>query len=741
MKKLLLLLTLFSFFNGQLNAQISDKSRPKIGLVLAGGGAKGLAEVGAIKVLEEAGIRPDYITGTSIGSIVGGLYAAGYSVDELYALAQEIDWNYYFNDDIERYNFPVTERGDADKYLLNFPLEDGKILLPKGVVIGKKISLLLSRLTMQVHGCTDFDNLDIPFRAVATDFSTGEAVVISEGCLPDAMRASMSIPSVFEPVALDGKLLIDGASARNMPVQDVLDMGADIVIAVDIGGPLLKDKELDTALDVMVQAGSYIITQENEKQRELADFIIEPDIQDIGPLDFDRADTLLARGERAARAVLPDILAKIEPRNLPERISAAPLEKVKINGLEIQHTDKRQYKVVRNILQLKVGETYSVKHLERRMQILLGSQFVRNVRYRLVPQDDGYILTVQSDYQSGNFLRAGINYDSNLKAGLLLNATLRNALIRGSKLSIDGRVSENPALLASYTLYTAAVNPSIGINFGGKIHFYPGEFYENGELVDAFDLHHYEGRADVFSDINNRWLAQIGIGIEQYSQARALFDPDAESLRLNQANLYFNLIRDTYDRLHFPRAGSLSSIDAKFSFGGRLRNISNDTLLVNSNLNGLVRTNFNRIFPVSKKFVAEWGVDGGISAYADNNFLNLFYLGRSIPYENNFVEFAGLDYMELPVTAFVFSALKFRFEPKPDIFTSAVVNYGYYNVRNFLTVNEDGGITQITDGSDRIFGAGLEAGMLTIAGPIKIQGQYNFFTRRLNWALHMGYVF
>lgn len=739
--RFLLFFVLFNLISSQIFAQNEDSDRPKIGLVLAGGGAKGLAEVGVIKVLEEAGIRPDYITGTSIGSIVGGLYASGYSVDDLYELAQEVDWNYYFNDDIERYNFPVTERSANDKYLLNFPIEKGKIELPKGAVIGTKISLLLSRLTLDVHECTDFDKLDIPFRAIATDFSTGEAVVLDEGCLPDAMRASMSIPSVFEPVKMNGRLLIDGASARNMPVQDVIDMGADIVIAVDIGGPLFQDEELSTALDVMVQAGSYIIFQENQKQRELADFLIEPDVGKISPLDFDQADTLLARGERAARAALPQILEKIKPRNLPARPGVKNTERVKLNAVEIEHEDVRQYKVVRNILQLAVGETYSVRHIERRMQILLGSQFVRNVRYRMLPEGNGgYKLVVQSDYQSGDFVRVGLNYDSDLKAGILLNGTLRNKLLRGSKLSVDMRVSENPAILLNYSMQTAAVRPALGVNLGAKAHFYPGRIFSDGELVDAFDLHHYETRLDLFSDVRNRWLFSVGAGRERYVQSLEFIDPDSESLRLSQWNLYFDMRRDSYDRLHFPRAGSTASFSAKFSFGGNLRQFQNDTTLINSDINGLVRTYFNRIFPISEKFTAEWGIDGGISAYADNSFLNLFYLGRSIPYESNFVEFAGFEYMERPATAYVFSTVKLRFEPKTNIFTTLIANYGMYDVQDFLRAS-DVGMTMANAQRDYMFGAGLQLGLLTPVGPMKFDAQYNFMTERVNVALHLGYYF
>lgn len=739
MKKYLFLLLLCCVT--ALSAQtISQKRPPKIGLVLAGGGAKGIAEIGVIKVLEEAGIRPDYITGTSIGSIVGGLYASGYTVDDLYQLAHDIDWNYYFNDAITRVNYPVIERGDSDKYILSFPLEDGKLKLPRGAVLGKKINLLFSRLTAHHHYIDNFDDFPIPFRCIATDFSTGEAVILRDGCLPDAMRASMSIPSIFEPVLIKDRLLIDGLSARNMPVQDVIDMGADIVIAVDIGSPLLTDEEFKTPLDVMVQSSSYLINQINEKQRELADILIEPDVDKINPLDFNKADTLLARGERAARAALPKILELIPSKKLEKRENVLGRDSFKINAISIQHYDNRQYNFIRNQLQIRIGETYSIYHIEKRLNILLGSQLLKQVRYRLQPLDDGHELIIQSEYQKGNFVRIGAHYDSNLKAGLLVNATLRNLLMPGSKLSVDARISEYPALLTDYILYLKSARPSIGLKFGGKANFYPADFYADGNLQDFFDINHYVGRFDVFSDINNRWLVKFGAGIEQYAQARALFVPNAEELRLKQNNAYIDLVRDTYDRLNFPRAGSIAAFHFKFSFGGSLKQTASNTTLKNDKINGLARAYFKRVFPVKKAKIL-WGIDSGISAYANNNFLTLFYLGRHIPYEVNFVDFAGLDYMELPATAYLSTSLKFRLEPKNELFTSLILNYGYYDVRNFLIADETGGATQTTATSGRIWGSGLELGYMSPLGPIKVNGEYNFFSRRVNFALHIGHYF
>ena len=169
----------------------AQQEQPKIGLALSGGGAKGIAHIGVLRVLEDAGIRPDYITGTSIGSVMGGLYAIGYSVEEMERLAIELDWNYYFNDELKRTDLPIEERYHSDRYQLRLGLENGSIQLPKGFIQGQKIGLLLSKLTFPAHGIHDFDQFKIPFRCVATDAETGDPVVLKSGPLAKAMRASM----------------------------------------------------------------------------------------------------------------------------------------------------------------------------------------------------------------------------------------------------------------------------------------------------------------------------------------------------------------------------------------------------------------------------------------------------------------------------------------------------------------------------------------------------------------------
>ena len=221
----------------------ADRQRPRVGLALSGGGAKGFAHIGVLKVLESAGVPIDCISGTSMGSIVGALYAIGYSVDEIEAIALESDWEDIFSDAITRRDRPIEQKLVEDRYLLSLPLVGTKIGLPRGLIAGQKVSALLDRLTLPVHGQTSFRELPIPFSCVATDIVTGEAVVLDSGFLPEAIRASMAIPSAFTPVEIDGRLLVDGMLVRNFPVQDVIDLGADLVVGSKlyiIGSLLVK---------------------------------------------------------------------------------------------------------------------------------------------------------------------------------------------------------------------------------------------------------------------------------------------------------------------------------------------------------------------------------------------------------------------------------------------------------------------------------------------------------------------
>ncbi|TNF84970.1 MAG: patatin, partial [Acidobacteria bacterium] len=280
-----------------------DPGRPKIGLALAGGGAKGVAHVGVLQVLEELNVPIDYIAGTSMGAIIAGLYASGLSPDEMEEVLLEIDWIDTLEDETQRKDLAFRRKEEQRRYAMNLQLGIKKsgIVWPTGLKTGQKLYFMLQSLTLPVADVEDFDRLPTPFRAVATDIHTGEAVVLSHGNLATAMRASMAIPTVFTPVSLDGRLLVDGGLSNNVPVDVVSAMGADVVIAVDVGAPL-TDRQVESMIQVYQQTMRFLTRRNMEPQLAAADLVITPPgVAQYGTLQFGASKKFLATGVEGAR--------------------------------------------------------------------------------------------------------------------------------------------------------------------------------------------------------------------------------------------------------------------------------------------------------------------------------------------------------------------------------------------------------------------------------------------------------
>ena len=273
MKKVLLVLVALFLVGGGLQAE-----RKKVGLVLSGGGATGAAHIGVLKVLEEAGIPIDYSAGTSMGSIVGGLYAIGYDAGMLDTLVRKQQWPFLLSNRVYRYDLPFSEKEKDEKYLVSIPMIGGKgIQVPSGFISGQNIYSLFSELTIGYHDSVSFLNLPIPFSCVAANLVNGKEVILDQGNLAMAMRSSMAIPGVFSPVVMDTMLLVDGGIANNFPTDVGKAMGADIIIGVDVSSELRKMNELNTAIEIVDQLTSFMGMAKYEDNIKLCDIYINPD--------------------------------------------------------------------------------------------------------------------------------------------------------------------------------------------------------------------------------------------------------------------------------------------------------------------------------------------------------------------------------------------------------------------------------------------------------------------------------
>lgn len=721
------------------------QDRPQLGLALSGGGAKGLAHIGVLQVLEENGIYPDLISGTSMGSIVGGLYAIGYSPDNLATFATNLNWNSYFTDTYPRSFLPVEERSKADRYLLSFPINEGKIQLPRGLIRGRKIQALLAGLTSTMHDLENFDDFPLPFRAVATDLETGEAVVFGEGKLRLALRASMSIPSAFEPVAYQEKLLVDGFLARNLPVEDVLALRAGVVIAVDVGSPLLLKEELKSIVDVLEQTSSFRGVEPNQRQRDLADVVIDPELEPFGAISYDRADSLIARGRAAAAEALPRVERTLDSLgiSLPMEPFVRPAflkDSFHVTEIQFEGDTPATERILAQLFRFRPPGVLTTDRLADLLGQLYGSGFFELVDYELQPTPDGsFRLILSAQAGPDRFVRAGFNYDTDYKAQVLLNWAGRNLLFQGSVLSAELGISEYPRAALDYLIYTRT-KPSFGLHFENLINYFPGRIFEDFRLINEFDAHYYRSSLSTISGIGREWYIEAGLLSERLSQNRRFFTlADGEAV-MNQRAGFFSISRDSYNRTHFPDQGSLASARLQYTFAGNIRERSLEGRRIDIQDNLMLTALGNKIFPFSDRLVLDGTLAGGLIDYRERSLVNLLYLGRALPGQERFFDVYGFRYMELPVTSFGMVQAKLRLEVGKDNFVAFGGNYLRYVQREFSLILNEGRLNrEHTEGN---FSAlAIELGALTPFGPVLLSTEYNLRLRRINMALHAGYYF
>lgn len=722
---------------------ISQLKKKKIGLALSGGGAKGLAHIGVLKVFEEAGIYPDYITGTSMGSVVGGLYAIGYSAHELDSLAKNLEWTNFFTDTYDRTYRTIAEKDELERYIFSFPVKDKKIKLPKGFVDGQKLTILLSNLTQKVHGIKSFDDFMIPFRCIGGDLETGEAVVFDSGFLPDAIRASISIPSVFEPVERDGRIVVDGMIIRNLPVQDAFDMGADIVIAVDVGSGLYNRDELSSIISVVEQTSSYRMVQLNDQQVNLANVVIRPEVRDFSALDFEPIDSLIAKGEAAALEMLPGIRQQLgkQPslrvrrkgitRGLPREVDISAVEVIGLVGKDEQTFLK--------ILQIQVDKRYEVEKITEQVDKVAATGFYNNVSYRLIPEGDHFLLKIRADKTDDITLQVGANYHSTFNAGLILNGTMRNAFLQGSKLSIDIRISENPALRADYLYYTKT-RPNIGLRLNGLANFYPGFLYLDNELLDEYDFLKAVGRLDVFSELGRHTAISLGFSAEHNRLEKRFLDIDSQSPTINKLTGHFRFDFDNLNRKNYPTKGSQIKLSGNLVFSGQLQNTQSAGSSFSNRYNTYNLLSYRQLFQVGSALTLEWYNWGGYSRYRETDFTQLFFLGRSLPYVDQYIPFSGLNYMERPVGNFAFTGLSLQAEPYNNIFTVFSANYGFFRTPEFTYIIGDRFQSRAEE-SNPLAGIGFEIGALSNFGPLSLTSEYNLESKYFNFLFRLGFAF
>ncbi len=706
--------------------------RPKIGLVLSGGGAKGFAHVGVIKVLVEAGMPIDYVGGTSMGGIMGGLFAMGYSPESLEKIVLDQNWENLLAGKIPRRSLSMPEKAEDGRYFFTIPFRDKKLELPSGLVAGQSVYNLLSYYASPAYGIHDFSKLEIPFLCVAADIETGEFVVLDKGYLPDAMRATMAIPTVFSPMEINDRLLVDGGLVNNYPVEQVRNMGADIIIGVDVSEHLKSKDELNSLIKILTQSTAFLRKPLHEAGIENTDILIKPDIEGYSASSFNNADSLIIKGEWAARAMLPEIrkmldsINRIFPLKPEYHLDAKPMDSILINELVLEGINKVSPNFVRGVLQLDVTHYHKLEKVYTALTKLYGTQNFDQIQYRFdTLARGGYRFAIDLKEKPGGEFRVGINYDSDFKTSLLLNFTLRNTLLSNGRLLVDFALGDNNLLRADY-LYDRGVKPGFGLSF--RAENFKAYTYQGKTKVGSF--HFSNALLDAYTQSNIADFTLVGGGFQlEFSSLRPevfLFDID----RINDfnTNLFAFLKMDNLDRLVYPTKGFRLSSQIKLVMNAQdsLENEINQMILLTARYEAAVSIH-NKITLVPQVYF-------GSMLTRDDAILPQYYVymgGLRQNKLNAIYPFVGLEFMQATGYNGLIGRLDIQYELYKNLYLIPKYNIGFRSDK----------IEDIFSQTSPIHGYGLTLGLDTLLGPVEVTVMSSDYNSKILGYFSLGYTF
>jgi NTE family protein len=646
---LLVALFLFSF----QNSLAQEQKRPKIGLVLSGGGAKGFAHIGVLKVIEEAGIKIDYIGGTSMGAVIGGLYASGYNATQIDSIFHKINFDELLNDYIPRSAKSFYEKRNDESYALSLPFSNFKVGIPQALSKGLYNFNLLSRLTRHVRQVNDFNQLPTPFLCIGTNIETGQQVLLNKGNLAQAMLASAAFPTLFTPVEIDGQLLIDGGVANNFPVDEVKNLGADLIIGVDVQDGLWDKNQLKNATKILVQITNLHSIEQMKNKIKGTDIYITPDIKNFGVLSFDRGREIIQRGEEAAFAVYEKIKTLSTDQNYFKKPRLS-VYKDSVKLAQINTTKLRKYTndYVFGKLGFKPKTPITYSHLESGINTLLATENFHSISYSFKNNEQGEDLELQlAENPIYTYLKLGLHYDELFKSGILVNITHKNTLFKNDLASLDIILGDN----FRYNLDYYVDN---GFNFSYGFKSQLSQFNRNitQEItksildtggnqinVDYLDL---STRAYLQKGIAQRFLFGAGVELKYlHISSKTIATPIIDKSSYWSGFGYVKY--DSFDNKYFPKKGwSFTSDFQSYLFASDYHNDFKPF--------SVLQAQFSKAFSVSNSFTFKFQGDAGLPIGNDGiPFFNFVLGGYGYNSINNFKPFFGYDFVSVAANSFI----------------------------------------------------------------------------------------
>ncbi len=723
------------------------QTRPKIGLTLSGGGAKGLAHIGVLKAIDSAGLKVDYVTGTSMGSIIGALYAAGYSADSIEKMTRKLDWDLLLSNTASLRSLSMDEKGEYGKYAAELPWVNRGFKLPGGVLESEEIWLMLSELFFPVYNTKDFSKFSKGFKCIATDVSTGEGVIIDKGEIVSAVRSSMAIPSVFTPVNYNGRKFVDGGVVRNFPVSDAKNMGADIVIGSNVAGGLLPKEKINNVFQVLLQVAFFREDEDAVKEKKLCDIYIHHSLDNYSMGSFGSSNEIIDEGIKKGDSIYPrlktlaDSLNKIYGKEDFKLNSLPKADSVKITMFEIKGLNKTNESFFLHRMQFYNNRWYTAAELSAHIRRAFGTRYYNKIIYSLEAVPDGtskIIFEVEENPLS--FAKVGINYNSFSGISLIGNLTSRDFFTPYSRSQVTANIGENLRVRGEHlqvfgkykTLSVTTTVQAESLKFTTYNDFVKDGLYRQNYLL---------------ADMNVEWSLQrkiafgIGTRFESFH-----YSPNITSrfeLRGNYSllNSYGILKINTLSNTVYPKRGSKLEAEVGYVYNQHpnITYFKQGTQIINLDSAGFNFNNFTRTklsyeyyIPLSKRYVFLTQLQAGINFNQKESVLNDYFIGGLTSTFRNQITFAGLNEGTLYSSSVVALQFGVRYQMYSSLYLTGKINAAYYN---FVGSNTN------LKNSELLTGYSLTMGYNFLLGPLEISAMYCDQSKKILPYINLGIPF
>ena len=718
-KVAMMFMLIMTVFVSEIQAQVVDDSntpRPKVGVVLCGGVAKGFAQIRILKALDEAGVPIDYIGGTSIGSIIGALYAVGYDPDMIEKLVREQDWNQVLYDKFSEELMPIDRRMNERRYLATFPITNGKMKVKSAFVEGVYVNMLLSRLMLPAHNIQDYSKLSVPFYCIATDVEHACQYEMTSGSLSRSVRASMSIPFLFQPVTIDGRLLIDGGMVNNFPVRNMKEHGADIIIGIDLEDESIPASQIDNSLQLFTSLMNLSSLEESLYARSHCNIYIKPNLHGRDMLSFNDFDSIIQFGQDAADKFYPQFQRLADSlQNLGHfeinRPHVQPVEKIKIVGINVEGIPENHKHSFARLYATEFPATVTLDQIEELIVKLKISGYYDNLWYYISDAPDGYILNIHCDEVADKSMSAAIHYDNNYGIGALVNFTFNNVMksIDRSTISLDVNIAENPYIKGHF-------NTQMGKYFrmGADLSFYSVDIsqYDDNQMTNSYSIQ--DNNLDLYMQLIPTVKQQFRLGaVADYVHMKDFVgDNQLNSDYHFYSYLYLNYFYKNEDAPSFARRGWKIDITGKCVF---FEGVNNEGVLTSNGWQNsiILHGNIIKSSSIGKKSSLKLGVEAGYKVGTSDIpvFYKFFVGGQSkMKYFDNIIAFTGLDFIDKVVDYVAMGKMAWQWNFYKKLYFTASVDAGFINDAYDLWF----------DSNSFVAGGGITFGVDTMVGPVEV---------------------